>query len=1651
VEVNRREAMEAGRASCSEGDGVRDEVEVLAAEFLARRRRGERPTIQEYADRRPDLAAAIEDVFPTLLFVEELGAETSSESKAAGAGLLASEGGGAAAAAAGSAAAGLRQIGEYRILREIGRGGMGIVYEAEQESLGRHVALKILPFHLLLGPKHLERFLQEARAAARLSHPNIVPVFAIGEHLGLNYFVMQYIPGQGLDHVIAEVRRLRENGAAPSDSSIASDLGSRGGRERYHQNVARIARDAALALDYAHREGVLHRDVKPSNLLLDPTGHVWLADFGLAKSADSDHLTRSGDFLGTYRYMAPERFKGWSDPRSDVYALGLTLYELLALRPAFAEPNRERLLRKLASEDPPPLRKLDRAIPLDLETIVLKASAREPAQRYASAQAMADDLDRYLNGQPIAARRSTAVGRLARWCARNPSLASLAAVVALLVAAVTVVSSTAAITLQREQDAGREKLRSAYIAQAQALRFSGRPGQRFDALETIAEAARIRPGPDARDEAAACVGLADVRVLESWKMGEAKGAYFDAELRHVALPMADGQVSIVVLAEGREIWRAPGPGFQPDYFYGSFHPDGRYLSVRYHRWASGGIDRWVVWDLEKQTAAATVEDGEGTDAIDVDPRDRSLLVPALGGVVRTIEVPSGRTISEQRFPFRIGAMALHPGGELMALARLTSGKDAYLVERRLGRILRTFSHEGRPSDLAWHPGGRLLAASCMNDFRVYLWDAESGALRWSADGHEAEAIRVKFHPRGDILCSAGWDNRLRFWDPTSGRSLFALSGRAASFSAGGEAIAVMGSVEYEKRELSPRRDAFTLFGHEQPGTKQPHGVALARGSRIAATWGDDGVRLWDLERREESAHLATGWTRVAEFDASGSSLVSAGLSGCFRWPIRFRQAAGRRRLVLGPAQVLSTVRVHHAALGDAGRRVAISGTDGSVYDLPLDRPEEIRKLAHARPSEFIAFSPDGRWMAGTSKRLDQSFLWETSDETPPIRLDAGYGFLAFDPQVRYLVAGMPREYVILKAGDWKPVRRIPRSSGLSFFAPAAFDRSGSMMALSLTDHRLGVFEVESGRGLVEFEAADPRRVDGIALDLESGMLAASSRTGRFHVWDLPGIERQLGAIDLSWDLRLPPETSSPRPRLEIECLAQGSALGLRKRLDDPRAPVLWRESDRVLFRPRLESYSEIDVLLQAPRFLIPEGAAWRFHRGLSEPSPALEWVDPEFDDSRWDRGESGIGSYTRDGETRTSLMDQFDSYTTLYLRHAFELAEIEAVEKLLFGIYFEDGFVAYLNGREIARRQAGKPGTRVLRDALATRIAAQLRQEHLSAVDASLLRPGKNVLAVHGLTYGLDSCIFMLPVLAASLASDEARDRDRAWSIAPGDDGAPHPALAAYRDGGTLQRAGRFEDAIAAFERAAAIDAASPEPLLRRLECHRALGEHERAETLAREAISGGELIDDGGVWVAWIDAMSRGLEKPLRELLAAWPEAPPAPNAGRGSDLRWVVEELAASGALRINCGGPAVAAGSGKRWGADRCFVSGALSTASSPSGGDPPAEGGDLAEIRRSHRRFPGDRQMRPAYSVPLVPGRYRVGLHFPETAAPAAAFTILIEGRMVREGFSVLRPEPAAAAVETFEIEVDDGFLDLDFLAETGEPMVAGIEIERIGGS
>jgi serine/threonine protein kinase len=395
----------------------------LADEFTARLRAGEVVGVDEYVVKHPGLAADIEDLFPTIVAVEGIRQDL-------------------APAGTGSRDTfqlATNQLGEFQLLREVGRGGMGIVYEAVQESLSRRVALKLLPPAVFVDEAQVRRFQHEAETASRLHHPNIVPIFDVGKTNGIYHYSMQFIDGPTLAESIETQRNAGDYPRTRSDFRAIAELGC----------------TAAHALHYAHTNGVLHRDIKPSNLLLQNGEQLMMADFGIAKMLDDSGPTNSGEFVGTLHYAAPEQFGGLYDLRSDVYALGLTLYELATLQRAHNARTRPELIGKIQSHSTPDPSGANTNVPRDLATIIGKACAHEPSHRYESAGALADDLRRFINDQPIDARPVGSIGRLWRWCRRNPLSAATSAVAAIAFVTASVVGWFAYVStsqsLQRER------------------------------------------------------------------------------------------------------------------------------------------------------------------------------------------------------------------------------------------------------------------------------------------------------------------------------------------------------------------------------------------------------------------------------------------------------------------------------------------------------------------------------------------------------------------------------------------------------------------------------------------------------------------------------------------------------------------------------------------------------------------------------------------------------------------------------------------------------------------------------------------------------------------------------------------------------------------------------------------------------------------------------------------------------------------------------------------------------------------------------------------------------------------------------------------------------------------------------------------------
>ena len=809
-----------------------DPVEELVDEFLKRYRRGERPTLTEYTTQHPELAERIRAVFPALLVVEELGSRggPASEPEAAG---------------AGTATPMPQRLGDYLLLRPIGSGGMGTVYEAIQESLGRHVALKTLPFHHLGDTTRLERFRREARAAARLHHTHIVPVFGVGEHEGLHYYTMQFIRGHGLDTVLQEVKRLRQvpsasaaaeapagqqlstvlalgldTGRLPVDemgregstahrcspphpgtspvaaatTSLSSPSGERSElsdqpEAQYLRSVARIGVQVAEALEYAHRQGILHRDIKPSNLLLDAQGQVWVTDFGLAKAQDSDELTRTGDIVGTLRYMAPERFDGWSDPRSDVYALGATLYELLTLRPAFDESDRVKLIDRVLHESrdsAAPARAADSARPGD-------GGTQDPRQGAGRAVRDGGAVGRGLAavragqadpGPPVqrvrtvmALEQAKPARRRADGC-RGCALARTGGRFS-----VERFATPGAGSGPGQPDSCR-KCRAACPWSRTRDQHSGAPGashglatkaqvgQRTKTLAEVAEALKRDPSPELRLElrntAIAALVLPDIEVAREWD-GHPPGTSevdFDADLERYARKDEKGNVSVRRVVDDVEIARVEGLG-PVGWPAIALSPNGRFLAQRGLPNPNG---RLKLWRLDGPQPALVLEDATAgyhlAGAFRADSRQLAIARPDCS--IRLYDTATGCLMKQWPVSGPVERVAFHPRMPRLCLCR---GVAVQVLDLETGNVLIESSHPANVSCLAWHPEGRLLAIGC-DDERIYLWDTTTNTQALPPlESHKSKAVQLCFNHAGDRLASDDLSFTLRLWDPWSGRQL----------------------------------------------------------------------------------------------------------------------------------------------------------------------------------------------------------------------------------------------------------------------------------------------------------------------------------------------------------------------------------------------------------------------------------------------------------------------------------------------------------------------------------------------------------------------------------------------------------------------------------------------------------------------------------------------------------------------------------------------------------------------------------------------------------------------------------------------------------------------------------------------------------------
>jgi WD40 repeat protein len=910
-------------------------------------------------------------------------------------------------------------LGHFRLLHVLGAGGHGVVYLAEDLRLGRRVALKVPRVEALGSAVLRRRFLREARAAAALDHPNLVPVYESGEIGAYCYIASAYCEGPTL----AAWLRAR---AAPVQARAAATL----------------VTTLAGAVRHAHERGILHRDIKPANVLLSfsrdaegsapgalPSGSRLnefvprLTDFGLAKlfESPSDDPTRHGAVLGTPLYMAPEQAQGRVadiGPATDVYALGVLLYEVLSGRPPFRGGTDLDTLRLVLHEDPEPPARLRGDVPRDLEAICLKCLEKDPVRRYATAQALADDLQRFLAGKPTLARPLGAGGRAARWARRRPAVAALLAVSLTAAAALVAGGAWHAIRLA---DAlalaeGRERRLADYLCAAD-IEHASRTWHNGNLRATRELLERHRPAPGGDDRRGfawhylwrVCHGE---RHCLRGHTGDVYGVVYSPDGSLLATAGKDGSVRLwdaatgaalgVLSGHGGEVnalavapdgaalastsddgtlrlWdlagRCPslvlGHGSGP--LYGvAFSPDSRTV-------AAGGGDGTVhLWDTRDGHEIANFPaHTNGVEALTFSPNGGRLASAGADGTVRLWEVPAGRRQAEfGDVGRRVYAVAFSPDGKLLAAGGKESG--ARLWDAATGRALADLEDcHDTVYALAFSPDGKSLAAGVGGDGVAGLWDVASGRYRGSYTGHDRRVWGLAFSPDGRTLATAGGDGLAKLWDVDAGRdrryvAIGSEPGAATLFVSDTCAVAVSERAAYVRDLTGGPAHAVCVGGVSwvRAGGLSPRGGLLALG-------GVDGrLMLWDVQHGAERFALPMPRANIeaVAFSADGSLLAAGTDNGTMTL---WSTADGRRLAILEghEKQVLAL------AFAPDGRTLASGGWDrcARLWDVASGRQLGVLR-GHDDWVQALAFSADGRALASGSR--DRTVrLWDVATGT----------------------------------------------------------------------------------------------------------------------------------------------------------------------------------------------------------------------------------------------------------------------------------------------------------------------------------------------------------------------------------------------------------------------------------------------------------------------------------------------------------------------------------------------------------------------------------------------------------------------------------------------------------------------------------------------
>jgi eukaryotic-like serine/threonine-protein kinase len=1000
-------------------------------------------------------------------------------------------------------------LGDYRILREIGRGGMGIVYEAEQISLGRRVALKVLPFAAVLDPRQLQRFQNEARAAASLRHRNIVQVFSVGCERAVHFYAMEYIEGQTLADMIRELQlgedtthsRGTDATVTPSQTvgrdsdtsrvdtdripqaAIDTDRSSR--NSAFFRMVARLGMQAAEALDHAHQMGVVHRDIKPSNLLIDTTGNLWISDFGLAQTQAGANITVTGDVLGTLRYMSPEQAQGNHrilDHRTDIYSLGVTFYELLALRPPFDSSDRHAVIHQIIDGEPPSPRRWNPTIPRDLETIVLKAMAAEPSERYDTAQALADDLRRFAADEPIQARRASFVEHASKWSRRHRPLVWSIFVLAILGA---IGATASALLIAREH---RETL-AAYDEKAQQLVATQLAEQAAREQEQLAIAQKDDADRQ-RDVSEQNLYVAHMRLAQrDWEQSQISRLH----------DMLDSHIP----ESGRPDLR----GWEWYYYLSLCHTDT--LIFRGHNALVGA----VAWSPDGTRLASA----DGTGRIQMwDPATGQSVLPphedvsdivwtlawspdsqrlASGGddrVVTIWDAATGKQLSTFRaLSEKVMSVAWSPDG-----ARLAAGDIDHTVKvwnTADGTELLDLAGKAR-YPVSWSPDGKRLATGNVNSCDIQIWESATGrALNTLAAGGE-DLLAVAWSPDGTRLASGHLGNWARVWDTATGQELRKLQ-HAGSVS----------SVAWRRdgKQLATATWAQNVNVWDATTGEQTICLRGHRGRVLCVTWSPDGqrlassgvdqtVRVWDAVPRQEDRVMERAGAAGLSWSPDGTRLASVG--------------GGRLKIwiaITGQELWSQELAGKLVAWSPAGRHLAVTTSDGTIV-LDAETHERIVTLPHVG-FDAISWSPDGRRLACAASGEFAAEIWEVPSGEKVLSRNLASALptvraMAWSPDGTRIASAQGETITIWDAATGKTLTELRGPSAFRPIYCVAWSPDSTRLVSGGWDETIKLWDTSNGAELLAL-VGHTGSVRNVQWTKDGKRLASASLDGTIRIWD----------------------------------------------------------------------------------------------------------------------------------------------------------------------------------------------------------------------------------------------------------------------------------------------------------------------------------------------------------------------------------------------------------------------------------------------------------------------------------------------------------------------------------------------------------------------